>query len=77
MQDRKIVGISAAAQRLGVHINTLRKWADDGTVPVLRMPSGHRRFEVAELERFKQAMATAPRDRRQKAPDRDKSRPGE
>lgn len=69
MSERDIVGISEAARRLGVHANTLRKWADEGTIPVLRMPSGHRRFAVAELERFRQAMASPPQDRRQKAPD--------
>lgn len=68
MTERSIVGISEAARRLGVHPNTLRKWADDGTIPSLRMPSGHRRFDVEELARFKEAMVTHRANGRQKAP---------
>ena len=64
-----MVGISEAARRLGVHQNTLRKWADEGVLPTLRLPSGHRRFDVEELERFREAMATPTGDGRQKAPD--------
>ncbi len=71
MTGRNIVGISEAARRLGVHQNTLRKWADEGILPTLRMPSGHRRFEIEELERFKKAMASPSGDGRQKAPDQD------
>lgn len=71
MDTRILVGISEAARRLGVHHNTLRKWADEGTIRALRLPSGHRRFDVAELERFRDAMATPAHDRRQKAPDQD------
>lgn len=77
MPSRSIVGISEAANRLGVHQNTLRKWADDGIIPSLRLPSGHRRFEVDELERFKEAMATRRVDGRHKASDHGEPAPGE
>lgn len=76
MPSRSIVGISEAAKRLGVHQNTLRKWADDGIIPSLRLPSGHRRFEVDELERFKEVMATRRVDGRHKASDRDEPNRG-
>ncbi len=41
-----------AAQRLGVHETTLRRWADTGEVPVMITPGGHRRFSAAGLDRF-------------------------
>lgn len=69
MRERKAVGISDAARRLGVHHNTLRKWVDRGIIPAIRLPSGHRRFDPNELERFRRAMETTSHDGRQKAPD--------
>lgn len=71
MKDAGYVGIGEAARMLGVHQNTLRKWADDGIIPHMRLPSGYRRFAVVDLERFREQMQTPPGDRRQKAPDRD------
>ncbi len=41
-----------AAQRLGVHETTLRRWADTGEIPVMITPGGHRRFSAADLDRF-------------------------
>lgn len=60
MENRKTVGISQAAALLGIHPNTLRKWADEGRVPFIKHPSGHRRFVVEELEGFRQAMTHEP-----------------
>ena len=44
--------IKEAAQRLGVHATTLRRWADDGDIPVMFTPGGHRRFSGIEVESF-------------------------
>lgn len=44
--------LNQAAQRLGVHPTTLRRWADSGEIPVLLTPGGHRRFSTADLDRF-------------------------
>lgn len=41
--------LSAAADLLGVHSTTLRRWADDGQVPFYRTPGGRRRFRQSEL----------------------------
>ena len=60
MERKKTVGIGRAAQLLEVHPNTLRKWADEGLVPFLRLPSGHRRFVVEELEAFRRGMVHEP-----------------
>ncbi len=44
--------MNRAAQRLGVHATTLRRWADNGEIPVMLTPGGHRRFSVADLDQF-------------------------
>ncbi len=44
--------LSEAAQHLGVHFTTLRRWADAGQVPCIRTPGGRRRFAEADLQRF-------------------------
>lgn len=44
--------LSEAAEYLGVHFTTLRRWADDGQVPCIRTPGGRRRFKKLELEAF-------------------------
>ena len=41
--------LSQAAELLGVHPTTLRRWADNGAVPVKLTPGGHRRFLRADL----------------------------
>lgn len=35
-----------ACRRLGIHENTLRKWADDGKIDHIRTGSGQRRYDV-------------------------------
>lgn len=35
-----------AVERLGLHPNTLRKYADDGIIPSIRNPAGQRLFDV-------------------------------
>ena len=42
-----------AAEQLGVHPVTLRRWAEGGKIQVVRTPGGHRRFSAAEIERLK------------------------
>jgi excisionase family DNA binding protein len=44
--------LSEAADYIGVHFTTLRRWADDGKVPCIRTPGGRRRFKQAELDAF-------------------------
>lgn len=50
--DRPWLTISEAADYLGVHPTTLRRWADNGEIPVLLTPGGHRRFALEDLQRF-------------------------
>jgi excisionase family DNA binding protein len=37
---------------LGVHPTTLRRWTNNGDLPALLTPGGHRRFALADLQRF-------------------------
>lgn len=46
------LGISAAAQRLNVHLTTLRRWAENGDIAYTVTPGGHRRFAVSDLDEF-------------------------
>ncbi len=49
----KLLTISQAAELLGIHPNTLRKWADEGLVPHTKFPgSRYRRFKREDIERF-------------------------
>ena len=44
--------LNEAADRLGVHPDTLRRWADGGKIPVFKTPGGHRRFSRDEIASF-------------------------
>jgi excisionase family DNA binding protein len=46
------LSLPEAARWLGVHNSTLRRWADNGAIPMMRTPGGHRRFALADIERF-------------------------
>lgn len=50
----KWLPLSKAAARLDVHPTTLRRWADQGEIPVMLTPGGHRRFAVADIVQFAQ-----------------------
>jgi len=52
----RLLSISEAAARLGVHAYTLRRWVDRGLIHAIRLPSGYRRFEPEEIERKRQEM---------------------
>lgn len=46
----EILRLSEAAAVLGVHPDTLRRWADSGKVPSARTPGGERRFSRSDIE---------------------------
>ena len=48
--------LSEAAEYLGVHFTTLRRWADAGFLPVLRTPGKRRRFSKSALDTFLEQM---------------------
>jgi len=52
------LSLSEMADKLGVHPSTVRKWADEGDLPVHRTPGGHRRFRRKEVDLWQQAQET-------------------
>jgi len=62
MKDQWL-SLSEMADEFGVHPSTIRKWADDGDLPVHRTPGGHRRFLRREVELWQEAQqADSPHD---------------
>ncbi len=54
-----LLTITEAAERLGVSAATLRRWADSGAIRTVRLPSGYRRFEPAEVARKRRELGFA------------------
>jgi excisionase family DNA binding protein len=48
------LSVGRAAHYLGVSEPTLRKWTDAGQLPAFRTPGGHRRYQLRELDRFRE-----------------------
>lgn len=44
--------LSEAADYLGVHFTTLRRWTDDGKLPCFKTPGGRRRFRKNDLDDY-------------------------
>lgn len=45
----KLLRLGEGAEILGVHPETLRRWADSGKVPSVRTPGGERRFRREDI----------------------------
>ncbi|MGH2379403.1 MAG: helix-turn-helix domain-containing protein [Candidatus Limnocylindria bacterium] len=61
--SQKLFNVSEAAAHIGVSAASLRKWSDQGLVPVYRTPGGQRRYSPEDLEEFISSMrqpATRP-----------------
>lgn len=56
------LSLSEAAKLLGVHANTLRRWANNGDIPVHTTPGGHRRFLASELLELVKNNALVPQN---------------
>jgi excisionase family DNA binding protein len=54
--DAKLLNVGKAATYLGVSAASLRKWSNDGLVPVYRTPGGQRRYSVEDLDEFMRSM---------------------
>ncbi len=57
MSTPPLLSVSAAADRLGVHVGTVRRWTDAGDLPVVRTPGGHRRIPAEAVERMRRERA--------------------
>lgn len=53
--DKKWLNLTEAAERLGVHFTTLRRWADAGKINFIRTPGGVRRFTIEAIHEFIQS----------------------
>lgn len=60
MQERTDLATGAAAAVLGVSDETLRRWADQGKVRHIRLPSGRLRFRRDDLEAMLQVIEPGP-----------------
>lgn len=56
----QMLSISQAAKMLGVHPQRLRVWEKQGLIKPVRLPSGVRRYPLAEIERILQAGGAVP-----------------
>ena len=50
----KVLRRGEAAQRLGVHPNTLASWVDRGWLKGVKMPSGEVRFREEDVEQLRE-----------------------
>ena len=48
-----LLTVRAAADILGVHVDTIRRWTDEGRLPETRTPGGHRRIPREAVERLR------------------------
>jgi excisionase family DNA binding protein len=51
-----LMQVREAARALGVHENTLRRWADAGYINPVKLPSGVRRFRVEDVVAVRERM---------------------
>jgi excisionase family DNA binding protein len=54
------IPISEAADRLGVHENTVRNWIDLGLLDSYRTPTGRRKLRLESVERLEREMFGVP-----------------
>jgi excisionase family DNA binding protein len=51
-EETRWLTLGQAADRLNVHRTTLRRWADEGQVPFMLTPGGHRRFAASDVDQL-------------------------
>ena len=49
-EETRWLTLGEAADRLRVHRTTLRRWADEGQIPFMLTPGGHRRFASSDVD---------------------------
>jgi excisionase family DNA binding protein len=60
MAEEKVLTAGEAADYLGVHVKTVRKWADRGWLASVRWPNGWRYFRRSDLDEMRVRMGTEP-----------------
>jgi excisionase family DNA binding protein len=51
--SQSFMAAGTAAAELGVHPSTLRRWADEGHIPCIKLVSGTRRYRADDIERMR------------------------
>lgn len=59
MSDQRWLSLSDAAALLGVHTSTVRKWSNEGKLPVHLTSGGHRRYLLSEIELWQKSRISA------------------
>lgn len=54
----ELLAPGVAADLLGVHTDTLKRWAAAGRIEALRTPTGHRRYRRSDIEAILQPVRT-------------------
>ncbi|GAA2022288.1 helix-turn-helix domain-containing protein [Pseudokineococcus marinus] len=57
-----LLSVSQAAALVGVSLDTIRRWDNDGRIQSVRTPTGHRRFRRGDVEALLQPSPAAPAD---------------
>jgi len=60
--DSEILALGKAAELLGIHTMTLRRWSDSGQFPSTRTAGGHRRFALNDIQSFLENRQNIPPD---------------
>jgi excisionase family DNA binding protein len=60
----RLLNVGQAAAYLGVSAASVRKWSNQGLVPVYRTPGGQRRFSTDDLDEFMRSMRQTPAAKR-------------
>jgi hypothetical protein len=54
--DRPLMKVRETAHTLGVHENTVRRWANAGLLRVVTLPTGVRRFRPDDVAKLRRSM---------------------
>lgn len=65
----RYVRIGDAAQQLGVSVDTMRRWADEGVITAYRCPGGHVKFRQRDVQELLTRRVEPARSRRAAEPD--------
>ncbi len=52
------LSIGETAKMLGVSVKTVRRWADSGKLKSIRSPSGHRRFNLQDIQELNNGISS-------------------
>jgi len=57
------LSIGETAEILGVSVKTVRRWADSGKLKSTRSPTGHRRFNLIDIQEVRDGVTVKPQTR--------------